>query len=117
RRDGRASAWWLLAPLAIVAASVRWFYPLHFGGDRGLPSIRVVEGQVALVLSGHELFLSEFDGRGFRSVLHNLWSYDPILLVASAAGAAFLAARLLRRRAAIAPDLGKDLLVFLGQAL
>jgi 4-amino-4-deoxy-L-arabinose transferase-like glycosyltransferase len=91
---GRASAWWILATLAIVAVFVRWLYPFHFVGEPADLSLVDRHGEKLLMLSGHEVFLDQFDGRGFANVLHALVCFDPLLLAAAVAGVVFFAARI-----------------------
>ena len=95
RRPGRASPWWILAALLLLAAAIRWFYPFHFEHwtDREKPG-----GDGMLNLSGHVIPLSDFNGGGFLRVLGTLYSYDPtILLLATAGLIVFLADRARQR--------------------
>jgi hypothetical protein len=124
RREGRASAWWILATLAIVAGFVRWSYPFHFVGSAGELSVVDQGGEDLFILSGHRIYLDEFDGHGFASILHTLVCFDPILLLASILGAVFFATRCMVGRVRMRlssvrdlPPLGQDLLVVLAQAV
>jgi hypothetical protein len=101
RTPGRASAWWTLASLVIVALFVRWLYPFHFAQTKGFLSLEDVGGERALNLSGQPLFLEKFNGRGFVSIAENLWSYDPLILFSALLGIACAALSLRRGDAVI----------------
>lgn len=116
KRPGRASTGWVLATLAIVAALVRWLYPFHFAGGSGFLSLEKRAGQSTLNLSGQPLFLEKFTGEGFASLVSNLWSYDPVIFVTAAAGAACLLLRLRRGLASIDAGRRRELLVVLAFA-
>jgi hypothetical protein len=122
-RERRASAWWLVASLAIVVLAVRWLYPFHFVGDPSDLSIVDRQEHSLLMLSGHEIFLHQFNGLGFGNTLHAVWCYDPLLLAAVIAGFAFFAWRLRAAPRAERPWLAdmsprtKDMLVVAAQAV
>jgi len=117
----RASAWWILASLAIIALCVRWLYPFHFtegsGGIKGFLSPENVNGARALNLSGQPLLLDKFDGTGFISIVSNAWSYDPVIFLTACAGAAFLIARLRRGMSSLDRERRRDLAVVLAYVL
>ena len=114
---GRASAWWILATLAIVALCVRALYPFHFEGGRGYLSLENRPRGMALNLSGQPLFLEKFTGEGFAVVPETLWSYDPLLFAATLAGLGALLVRRLRGAPRASPERRRDLWVVLAHAL
>ena len=116
-RPARASAWWSLASLAIVALCVRWLYPFHFTGNKGFLSFERVGSDRALNLSGQPLFLDKFDGTGFLAIVSNLWSYDPVIFFTACVGAAFLVARLRRGWTSLERERRRDLAVVLAYVL
>jgi 4-amino-4-deoxy-L-arabinose transferase-like glycosyltransferase len=86
KRPGRASGWWILAGIAVIALCVRIFYPFYFEGDRGFLRFGKVGDEATLNLSGQPLYLEKFTGEGFFVILETLWSYDPTLLFAGTLG-------------------------------
>jgi hypothetical protein len=117
KRPGRASAWWSLAAIAIIALCIRWLYPFHFTGGTGFLSLQRVEGESALNLSGQPLKLDKFDGTGFVSIVSNAWSYDPVIFLSASLGLVLLLWRARRGIAWIESDRQKDLAVVLAHAL
>ena len=117
RTPQRASAWWTLAALVVVALFVRWLYPFHFAQTRGFFSLEDVGGARALNLSGQPLFLEKFNGRGFVSIAENLWSYDPLILFSALLGVA--CAVVAMRRGGVAVDRARrdDLWIVLAYAV
>ena len=96
RQRGRASAWWLLGVLVLLAAVVRVTYPFHF--DEWTQAEALQEsGEVNI--SGHRLWWGDFNGEGFLRVLGTLYSYDPMTLLLFVGGALAALARLGRLRA------------------
>jgi len=97
-----------LGALAVVGACVRLFYPFAF--------VDLSDPKVAAALPGHHLFgqashgVQYFDGSGFRVLIQNLWSADPLIFVLTGLAAAtwivlrFASAR--RARAPLAPVVG-----------
>lgn len=114
---GRASAWWSLAALGIVALCIRWLYPFHFIGGKGFLSLQQVAGERALNLSGQPLKLEKFDGTGFVSIISNAWSYDPTIFLSALLGLAILVWRSRRGVAWIDSPRRKDMAVVLAHAL
>ncbi len=80
--------------LLVFALSLRLLYPFQFGSTPDPVHVQNVDGETAIDLSGHALFLDRFRGGGFVAILSNLFSYDPVMLVAAAVGLAALALRL-----------------------
>jgi hypothetical protein len=117
RSEQRASPWWSLAIAAAVAWSVLAFYPFLFATREGGATIEDAQGRGVLALSGHEIFLQEFNGRGFANLVHTLWCYDPILFVAAAFGALLFAIESARGRVAIDRERRNDLFVVLAFAI
>jgi hypothetical protein len=75
----RASWLQLLAPIALVAASLPLFYPFYFDGSAGVQDpARIVEVG-ALRTAEHAISLEEFNGRGFGVLAKSLWNYEPLL--------------------------------------
>lgn len=93
--------------LAAAYAALRVFYPYWFTGElHGMLQVEETAGDgAALNLSGQPLKLERFDGSGFAVLLCSLWSYDPLLLAALAAGVACAAAAWRRSTAARADAL------------
>jgi hypothetical protein len=116
-RERRASAWWSLAILPILAACVFWFYPFYFIGRAGYFSFGKVGDHPALNLSGQPLFLDKFDGTGFVSIVSNLWSYDPTIFIASMLGAVMLAVRAVHGWKSVELERRRDFAVVLAYVL
>jgi hypothetical protein len=119
--DGARRRWLeprLLVPLALMALSVRVFWPFAFvqvpGAETGLEggTIRISDQTVAF---------SEFNGEGFPTVFMTLWYYETATFVLASAGLFLLLARPLLLRAGRAdrrpPGTGLDLVVMLSYAL
>ena len=87
----------LSASLFVVALGIFAFYPFLF--DRAQtadPRLAVEEGGVQQ--GYHTVNFADFNGRGFLTVWHTLWSFEPVLLCASALALALLLHACLRRR-------------------
>ena len=87
----------LALSLLVFALFLRALYPFQFGPSPESVRVQTVDGESAVNLSGHAVFLDRFRGGGFVAILSNLFSYDPVLLAAAAAGIAVFAVRLRRR--------------------
>jgi len=81
----------MLASLAVLGAAALYFYP--FNALAPAPQERA---NSTLDLSGHVLYLGEFRGEGFATMLRTLAVYDPVLLGAAALGAIAALAALAR---------------------
>lgn len=97
--------------LALVATAAWAAYPAQ--ESKPAP---VELGARTLELSGHKMDLTLFNGAGFAKVWNALLSYDPLLLGATLAGLALLAAMAVPRLRATAksvlePGAGRDLVV------
>ena len=118
RGPRRASRWWALAGIAILAAFVRWLYPFHFSKDPLIAPAAEEDERGLANFAGHEVFLGEFNGYGFRRIVETLWSYDPLFFLATIAGLALLALRWrARRERPLDRALVRDALVVAGFAL
>jgi hypothetical protein len=118
KSPGRASAWWILASLMIVALSVWTFYPQLGGGSDPLPPPNPgAPGKLILDVSGHLVSLDRFRGGGFKVMLDALCSYDPVLLLTTTLGIVVAAFELARRGLARDARRRKDLYVALSFAL
>jgi hypothetical protein len=113
----RASPAWSLAIVGMIVASVLAFYPFLFASHEGGVTLAESEGERVLSLSGHRIFLEEFNGRGFVNMLHTLWCFDPILLVAFVLSAGLAAVAWARGRWLLDRGRARDLLVVLAFAL
>ena len=87
RLDPRA-----VLPVLLIGASIWIFYPFLFDGSAEArpAAANSAEPQLedtTVVWAEHSVGLSQFAGGGFRVVLESLWNYDPVLLLAGAAGA------------------------------
>lgn len=98
RGAGRSSRAWILATIAALAVSVRFFYPFYFESS----------GESALPGFAHKLW-SGIGGAPSGRILAAVWELDPLLVSAAAAGSVLWlvgAARdPARRRAALRGDL------------
>src|SRR5262249_44494694 len=124
RADHRASAWWMIASLALVVLAVWAFYPIHLGhsgepggADEGPSPYRGDPSRGIVSLSGHLISLGKFRGGGFAVVLESLWTYDPLLTCATLLGACVAAFDLARRALAADPRRKKEIAVVLAFAL
>jgi hypothetical protein len=98
--------------LVVFALFFRALYPFQFGPTPDTVHVQNVDGESALNLSGHAVFLDRFRGGGFLAILENFLSYDPVLLVTAAAGIVALAIRVRRRGwGSIDPGLRADAIV------
>jgi hypothetical protein len=86
KKTSRASVAWLLASFALVVASVWYFYPNLSGGESAAPPNPGAPGKRIFDLSGHLISLDRFQGGGFRVIVENLWSYDPVLFFGTLLG-------------------------------
>jgi len=95
RRAVRLSIVWVAAVLLLLAVIVRLFYPFHFEDW----TAREGKSRPGLFnLSGHLVWVSDFDGSGFERVLGTFYSYDPTLLLLASVGLVAFAVDRLRRR-------------------
>jgi hypothetical protein len=102
----------LALAILVFAVFLRALYPFQFGPGAETVHVQPVEGESAVNLSGHAVFLDRFRGGGFVAILSNLLSYDPVLLAAAAAGLLVLAFRLRRGGwRTLDPELRADALV------
>ena len=88
-----AAAGRVATALALVAVLAWWSYPAT-----GAAESAVSADKGALLLSGHKMDLSIFNGAGFAKVWAALRDYDPVLLAASLAAGPLLLAGLHRAR-------------------
>jgi hypothetical protein len=101
--DGR-----VLIPLVLAGLAVPLFYPFLMAGD-------VARDDEVFQLSGHLIFLDQFNGAGFPELARALWSYEPALLGLAALAAATALAR--RGPSAGDPERRRDAWVLLAFAL
>ncbi|MFN0008083.1 MAG: glycosyltransferase family 39 protein [Planctomycetota bacterium] len=107
RKPPRASAWWILAVLAIAAAAVRAFYPFFFEAIRDpIPETMAAAGPDAAGFAGK--IAAGLRGAPLGRLLLAIFALDPLLVVLGTAGVALGCAR---RR------LHRDLAVLLALAL
>jgi hypothetical protein len=119
KRPGRASAWWILASLALVAVAAWLCYPGLFSGESAPPPPPNpgAPGKSILDVSGHLVSLDRFRGGGFRVMFETLWSYDPVIFFTSLLGLAVALVALARRGVALEIGRRKDLAIALSFAL
>jgi len=86
RAGGRWLELRLLIPLAVVALSLPVSYPFWFSTQSAGVD---VQGSV-VKLAAHPVYLSDFNGAGFRIMLRTFWYYEPALLVACVLALAWL---------------------------
>ena len=119
-----ASPWLVLASLAIVGLLARALYPSMEGTPafRGTPHGPgfALRGST-VVLMGHMIALTSFNGDGFTLLSKALWGYDPLITATFALGALVLLAELLvarvRRSTHSSAGTRRDLLVVLAFAV
>jgi hypothetical protein len=117
RAGGRLLDWRALPALALLAASLPYFYPFWFGEERATFGS---QGKV-FMLAAHPIFLKEFTGRGFFILARTLWFYDPVMLLLVVTGLCVFARAVWMRRSRVPPpdarDRRADLLVVLSFVL
>jgi len=92
RKSSRASAWWILAVLAIAAVAVRALYPFFFEGMRDpIPDSMAAAGPDAAGFA--EKIATGLRGAPIGRILLAIFALDPLLLVLGAVGIAFSCAR------------------------
>ncbi|MCE9593216.1 MAG: glycosyltransferase family 39 protein [Planctomycetes bacterium] len=89
----------LLVPLLCAVVAVLAFYPSLRPGSFGLGAKSADSG---LIVGGHLIDWSWFDGSGFSVLLLGLWRNDPVLVVLAGVGV-FCAARAWSRRTPSTP--------------
>jgi hypothetical protein len=106
---------WIVATLAILALAVAWFYPFMFHESQGKDAARLgVERDGKIFnLSGHEIELSWFNGRGFAVVGETLFGYEPWMSALALAGLVLALPRL----RSLDREARKDLFVVLAYAI
>lgn len=108
---------WALASLAIVAVSVRYFYPFMFAESHGKDAAQLgLEGS-DFNLSGHIVMLASFNGKGFPKVLDALIGYEPWLFALALAGLVLAVQRVVTSKNRIDRARLSDLVVILAHAL
>jgi len=70
----------LLLPLGLLAVAILGGYPFLFAGDPAGAGEVDLKG-TTVHQAGHLIFLDLFNGRGFATMLWELWSHDPALFV------------------------------------
>lgn len=125
-RSARAratSARWLLATIALVAASVPIFYPFLFAASHGKDAAQLGVDESTLNLSGHLVALRLFNGGGFRKVFDALIGYEPWMTLLGALGlvlalvAAFSRRRTTDEHEPSAADRRRDVLIVLAYVI
>lgn len=107
RTGPRASAWWILAVLAIAAIAVRALYPFFFEGLRDpVPESMAAAGPDAAGFAGK--LLGAFHGAPLVRLLAAIFALDPLLVLLGAAGIALGCLR---------PRIHRDLVVLLALAV
>jgi hypothetical protein len=81
---------WTLVALALVAVSMRIFYPFMFAGSAGADAADLAIEGSDLNVSGHVVMLRLFNGGGFRKVAEALIGYEPWLSVLGVIGAGLI---------------------------
>ncbi len=114
-RAKRTPLAWILATGAILAISVRVLYPFMFHESQGKDAARLgVERDGRIFnLSGHEIELTWFNGRGFSVVGETLAGYEPWMSALALVGLVLA----LPRARALDRETRRDLLVVLAYAV
>lgn len=77
---------WASVSIALVALAVYFFYPFMFHESQGKDAARLAVDGGILNLSGHEIELNWFNGRGFFVVGRTLLGYEPWMSVFALVG-------------------------------
>ncbi len=108
---------WTLVALALVAVSVRVFYPFMFAESHGQDAAQLgLEGS-DLNLSGHVVMLHLFNGGGFRKIVEALVGYERWLLAFAGVGAVLMLHCLFTSKRRMDKARMCELLVILAHAL
>lgn len=86
----------LLLPIGLVALAIVGGYPFLFAGHSADAGEVELKG-TTVHQAGHLIFLDLFNGRGFVTMLWELWSHDPALFVGGLLGIGAALVRRLRR--------------------
>ena len=73
----------LALPLIALCLVLGLFYPFLFAHSQGGDAAELSVAAGTLKQSGHKVFLGLFNGRGFPVLASSLWSWEPMLAVAS----------------------------------